>query len=409
MIVCLLLPYFAAALARRERPALQIVPLILRSGEKVAATCDRAAAAGVSAGMTLQQARWLCPDAHIIPLNLQTIRQASEEVLQVLSQFTHLIETDRFTAKMRPHSVLFPDARQSAVFYLDLERLAHEDTVSLARQIGAVVRQETGFEGAGGVAATKFPSYAAAAETRPGHVRVLAKGEEAAFLAALPISLLPMPDETRRRLHLLGLDTIDAFARLPVSAAMAQCGKEGVLLYQLARGIDPRRVIPATLQVVERVTRTFELPLSDKQVVEAILRAMATELSARLQASGSMGKTLHLQLKLDNGDMLQQKTTLRQAVSSSRYLSEALQRLLARLSISSGVCGMVVTLADLMPFSGQQLELFPDQPRPRERLQERLSGMLTRPDAAPCYWITTQDPAARRIEQRYGLERVAPL
>ena len=70
---------------------------------------------------------------------------------------------------------------------------------------------------------------------------------------------------------------------------------------------------------------------------------------------------------------------------------------------------MVVTLADLMPFSGQQLELFPDQPRPRERLQQRLSGMLTRPDAAPCYWITTQDPVARRIEQRYGLERVVPL
>jgi nucleotidyltransferase/DNA polymerase involved in DNA repair len=240
-------------------------------------------------------------------------------------------------------------------------------------------------------------------------MRVLAKDEEAAFLATLPIGLLPMPDETRRRLRLLGLDTIGAFARLPVSAAMAQCGKEGVLLYQLARGLDPRRVIPATLQVVERVTRTFELPLSDGQVVEAILRAMATELSARLQAAGSMGKTLHLHLTLDGGDTLQQKTTLRQAVSSSRYLSEALQRLLVRMSISSGICGMVVTLADLVPFSGQQLELFPDQPRPRERLQQRLSGMLSRPDAPACYWVTTQDPAARRIEQRYGLERVVPL
>ena len=101
--------------------------------------------------------------------------------------------------------------------------------------------------------------------------------------------------------------------------------------------------------------------------------------------------------------------TLRQPVSSSRYLTEALLRLLTRISVQTGICGLVVTLADLMPFAGQQLELFPDQPKPRERLQQRLSSLLTRSDAPECYWITTQDPAARRIEHRYGRERVVPL
>jgi nucleotidyltransferase/DNA polymerase involved in DNA repair len=409
MIVCLLLPYFATTLARRERTVPKDVPLILRMDEKVAVTSEGATARGVVFGMTIRQASWLCPEAHVLPFNLPHIRQRSEDVLQTLSQFTHLIEFDRIAAKTKTRTAPFPDARQSAVFYVDLERLGRAGTTQLAQQMGAVVRQEMAHDAACGVAATKFPAYAAASQANIRHLRVIPPGEEAAHLAELPITLLPMQEETRRRLLLLGIQTIGAFARLPIAAAAAQCGKDGVLLHQLARGIDPRRVIPAVLQVVERVTREFELPISDLQMVEAILRSVATELSIRLQASGCMGKTLHLHLTLGDGESVQQKSTLRQAVSSSRYLHEALLRLLTRLKVSSGICGLVVTLADLMPFAGQQLELFPDQPKPRERLQRRLSGILARPDAPDCFWITTQDPAARRIEHRYGLERALPL
>src|SRR5690242_7444666 len=104
MIVCLLLPYFAATLARREHAVPRTVPLILRSGEKVAATCDNAAARGVSFGMTLRQAKWLCPEAQVSPINVQTIRRYTDEVLQALSHFTHLIETDRITGKTKTRS-----------------------------------------------------------------------------------------------------------------------------------------------------------------------------------------------------------------------------------------------------------------------------------------------------------------
>ncbi|MHB8624587.1 MAG: DNA polymerase Y family protein [Aggregatilineales bacterium] len=409
MIVCLLLPYFAATLARRERDIPPDVPLILRTGEKVAATCEAATSRGVAFGMTVRQASWLCPDAQVIPINYQAVRLNTDALVQALSRFTHLIEADRAPVKAKTRTNPFPDARQSAVFYVDLERLAADETAQLAQAIGSSVRQAAGFEAACGLASTKFPAYAAAAQAEPGHLRVVKPREAAAILAPLPIWLLPMKKETGRRLLLLGIETLGAFASLPASAAAAQCGKEGVLLNQLARGIDPRPLIPAVLQVVERVTREFELPVSDRQVIEAIVRSMAKELSARLQASGCMGKTLVLHLSLDGGESLHEKTTLRQSVSSGRYLTEALLRLLARADIPSGICGLVVTLADLVNFSGQQLELFPDQPKPRERLQQRLASILSRPDAPDCFWITGQDPTARRIEHRYALERVVPL
>jgi nucleotidyltransferase/DNA polymerase involved in DNA repair len=406
MITCVLVPHFAAQLARRAQSIPDQVPLLLRSGEKVMASCECAAARGVSFGMSVRQATWLCPDARLLPVNPAQLRQTSGQVVQQLSQFTHLVEASGVIYKDKARLAPFLDSRQSAAFYVDLERLVADQSIQLGRMMGVTVRQTLGIEAACGLGAGKFPAYAAAVGAHSGHLRVVAPGEEAAFLAPLSITLLPMKQETRRRLLLLGLETIGALAALSLSAAMTQAGREGVLLHQLARGLDPRRVIPAAPQVVERVTRTFEVPLVDRGVVEAILRSMATELSVRLQSSGSMGRTLSLSFTLDDQSRLSQKTTLRTPAASSRYLADHLLRLLARLGVSSGVCSAEVLLTDLVPFAGQQLELFPDPPRPRERLQQRLAGVLARPDAPPCYWITVQDPTARQIEQRYTLERI---
>lgn len=406
MIACILLPYFAAILARRERRLPEGVPLILRSGEKVAACCESAAGKSVVIGMPIRETKWRCPGAEVIPINYQTIRQEMGSIVQILSQFTHLIEIEHLPAKLKPRTTPFPDVRQSAVFYVDLGRLAVLEATKLTQEMGRVLREEGKFYGACGLATAKFPAYAAAAGVPVGNLRTVPLGQEAAFLAPRSITLLPMPDEGRRRLLKRGITTIGAFAAMRLASAAAYCGKDGVALHQLARGIDSRRLVPAALQVVERVTRELEGPISDREAMGKLLRSMATELSLRLQLSGSVGKTLVLQLLLDGQEAVQYKTTLRQPVSSSRYLSEALLRLLARAKVNTGICGLVVTLADLIPFAGQQLELFAEQPKPREELLRELSDLLTLSDAPTCHWITALDPDAGEIEQRYERELI---
>ncbi len=409
MIVCLLLPYAAAALVRREHRIEDSVPLMFHAGQQVTATCAAASSSGVRPGMSLRQARWLCPSAQVLPANRPLLRQTLDEVIGTLGQFTHRVEADGSSVMPSRSTAPVADGRQSLLFYVDLERLALDDSVHLAQQMGATVRQATGLDSACGLAVGKSPAYAAASGVRPGHVRVIAPGEEAAFLAPLPITLLPLSPEHNRRLQLLGLETIGALADLSASALLAQCGKAGTLLHHLSRGMDFRRVVPTEPQVVERVTREFEMPISDRQVLDALLRSVATELSIRLQASGWMGRTLVLTFGLEDSTLLRQQTRLRTPASSSRFLAETLRRLAERISFSAGVCRLVVTVADLVPFAGQQLELFPDQPKPREQLQQRLKTLLARPDAPDFFWVTPQDVAARRIEHRYRFEHVVPL
>ena len=69
--------------------------------------------------------------------------------------------------------------------------------------------------------------------------------EGAAALAPLSLDLLPADPATRARFALFGLTAMGQLATLPRSAVGAQFGSAGERLQQLARGRDPRPLIPA--------------------------------------------------------------------------------------------------------------------------------------------------------------------
>ncbi len=119
------------------------------------------------------------------------------------------------------------------------------------------------------------PSSASA----PAAFRALERGE----LAELPLSLLPADAATRQRFTMFGLTGFGQLAALPRSAVGAQFGAAGERLQQLARGNDPRPLVPRRRP--ERLTaeRTFEPPLTDVGAAGLALRALATELVDRLR------------------------------------------------------------------------------------------------------------------------------
>jgi hypothetical protein len=111
----------------------------------------------------------------------------------------------------------------------------------------------------------------------------------AAFLALehdalrdLPLTLLPADAATRQRFVLFGLTQMGQLAGLPRSAVGAQFGAAGERLQALARGHDPRPIVPRRRP--ERVERgaTFEPALEGVGSVGLTLRRLAAELCDRL-------------------------------------------------------------------------------------------------------------------------------
>jgi nucleotidyltransferase/DNA polymerase involved in DNA repair len=110
-------------------------------------------------------------------------------------------------------------------------------------------------------------------------LRILDRSE----LPELPLSLLPADPATRQRFTLFGLTTFGQLAALPRSAVGAQFGATGERLQQLARGNDPRPLVPRRRPERLVAERSFEPPLSDVGAAGLALRALVTELVDRLR------------------------------------------------------------------------------------------------------------------------------
>ena len=90
-----------------------------------------------------------------------------------------------------------------------------------------------------GVAPTRFASLIAAhaADVETPFFISLAQLED--FLADQSVSYLPISSGNRERLAMLGLQTLGQVARIDVRELVNQFGREGQLMSELAKGIDP--------------------------------------------------------------------------------------------------------------------------------------------------------------------------
>jgi protein ImuB len=75
-------------------------------------------------------------------------------------------------------------------------------------------------------------------------VTIVPAGEEAATLASAPLSVLGCSDDTAALLRRWGLRTLGELAALPAASLHERLGAEGLRLHELARGDDPRPLLP---------------------------------------------------------------------------------------------------------------------------------------------------------------------
>jgi DNA polymerase-4 len=424
MIACVLVPYFAAAVERRDEPSLAAVPLVIgaamEDSGKVFAVSAEAARMGVQPGLSLRQARALYPHARFIPADQARYRHALDALLEVLAGFTPLIE---------PSLDL-----HSALCWLDMGKLGKPEAAEMSRHIGQTLREKVRLAPAIGLAAGKFPSYVAAASVEPNKALILASGREAAFLAPFPIDVMPVNGEMIRQLRLLGIRTLGQLAALPASAVLAQFGPQGQLPHQLARGCDERPLLPYRPQATESASRQFEGPVADGAVLEAALQAIAVDLAQRLQARGLIAQELRLILHLEDavprrrdaashkGDKApcrrdatprrrdevtrEARLVMRRPTGDPERLARIFCELMRRIQVESGITGLEVILTDMRPATGQQLDLFVHRTGQESRLRHALKDLVARYGAGCFYQVSLINPEAHLPERRFRLREV---
>jgi len=126
----------------------------------------------------------------------------------------------------------------------------------------------------------------------------------ATALASLSLDLLPADPATRARFALFGLTGMGQLATLPRSAVGAQFGAAGERLQQLARGHDPRPLVPRKRPERHAVHATFEPPAEGITEIALALRRLTGELCDTLQARHLAPGRASLSLRLEDAPKL---------------------------------------------------------------------------------------------------------
>lgn len=392
MIICVLLPYFATSLELRDKPALD-EPLVISSPKTgyVYAASPKATELGIAPRMTMRQAQALCPDAYIIPAETTYYQSVRNQLLGVLGEFADRIELG--------------EAGQATALWLDAGALTTKSLSGLAKDVGRAIREEVGLPAAIGTAAGKFPAYVTATTTKLNRIKQIAPGKTAAFLAPLPVTLLPLEPDMAERLFLLGIHTMGQLAALPASAMLNQFGTVGRLMHRLAGGTDPRPITRYEAQARESMNRQFESPVADKGILNNVLASMAQSLTMRLQAQGQICRDVWLYAHLDDQTIATKQTVLPAPTADEARLTRTLTDLRTLLDIHTGVEEISVILTDLLPALGantgwKQLGLFDHQ---TGQLDRTIQNLIPRYGAATFPNIIPLNDAARRLESRFYL------
>ena len=128
--------------------------------------------------------------------------------------------------------------------------------------------------------------------------------EGATVLAPLSLDLLPADPATRARFELFGLTAMGQLATLPRSAVGAQFGPPGERLQALARGQDPRPLIPRRRPERLNAQATFEPPAQGTTEIALSLRRLVAELCDALRARHLAPGRATLTLRLEDAPPL---------------------------------------------------------------------------------------------------------
>jgi len=218
-----------------------------------------------------------------------------------------------------------------------------------------------------GIAPTPFVARVAAERTPPGEVRTVDDGR--AYLANLPLAVLPVDEKVRDELQLLGLRVVGEFADLPRGAVFDRFGSAVARAHALARGeygdivrasVPPRRI---------RARRAWEDAIASREQLVFALRVVVDEIVASLARDGLAALRLELRLDREDARALRIERTVLPPTRESAALLRSLRWALEERDDLGLVSGCALEVTEVEPARGRQIGLFaPDGARREEAI-----------------------------------------
>ncbi|MEX2594521.1 MAG: DNA polymerase IV [Anditalea sp.] len=237
---------------------------------------------GVHSAMPMRTARQLCPEALVIRGDFERYSQKSHEITEIIGGRVPLFEKSSIDE-----------------FYIDYTGVdKFFGCYRMAQELRQTILQESGLPISLGLSENKTVSKIATGEAKPNNEKEIPYGLEKAFLAPLSVRKIPMIGEkTSHMLYSMGVKKVSTLQSMPSELMESAFGKNGLVIWDKANGIDRSPVIPFTEAKSISSENTFSQDTIDVKMLDATLIAMTERLATKLRQKKQLTSCVSVKIR----------------------------------------------------------------------------------------------------------------
>jgi DNA polymerase-4 len=280
--------YFASV-EQQSNPLIRGKPVIVtgKGARTIITTASyEARRYGISTGMTIFQAKRLCPHVIRVPGDLVKYTYTTLKIQDILLNFTDRVE-------MYSIDEFFLDITSSQSIFGSPEKIAEK--------IKYEVRKATGLSCSCGLARNKLLAKLASRMNKPDGLTIIYPEKVADILNDLPVGKLHgIGKKTAKYLNCLGINSAKELADAPLSLLTSHFGFYGHILKLMGKGVD-NSPVPYYWErdEVKSVGHSYTLPFdtSDIELIKSYILMLCQRVNGRLRKQGKSARTVVLTIR----------------------------------------------------------------------------------------------------------------
>lgn len=309
---------FYAAIEQRDNPELKGKPVIvggsIESRGVVSTASYEARKYGVHSAMAMTEAHRRCPQGVYLPVDMQKYRRVSRQIMEIFHRFTPEVEAISLDEA-------FLDVTGSRKLFGTAEEIG--------REIKRLIQQEVQLTASVGLSYNKFLAKLASDMDKPDGFYQIRPEELESKVWPLPIRrMMGVGSKTAQMLEKMGVTTIGQLAGMNTGLLEHLLGKQGIMMHEVANGIDNRPVEPVRESKSVGRETTFPQDISEQYLLETILFTLTDDVCHTLRSSNLKGKTVSIKIRYPDFHSITRAVTLEQYTSSFEPVFAAVQQLM---------------------------------------------------------------------------------
>ena len=324
--------------------------------------------------MPMSRALRLCPDLIVVSGRHGEYSAVSRQVMAILRQTTTLLE-----------QISIDEA------FLDVSERP-ESLETLCHNLQNAIRTQLGLPCSLGAASNKLVAKIATdvgkargrndqsrSDQPPCAITLVPAGEEAQFLAPLPVHMLwGVGPKTAERLDSLGIHTIGELAAWNEIDLALKFGRHGYELVRHARGLDERPVVTYSEPKSISQETTFARDVRSLPELLKTLDQQSDEVAKQLQKQGVSGSTVKIKLRWPDFTTLTRQISLKTPTDQAALIAQMARELFLKEWREGKAVRLIGVGVTGLEGKARQLSLWDAPTERQQRLQSALHELEDR-------------------------------